>query len=73
MGAVNAFWIFILGPLIFALILNILSKTKCKEKKVFQDGWRYALGTFTYYGIFLVAYGQFASLGLNLRFFYSET
>lgn len=32
------------------------------------DAWRNALGTYTFYGIFFLAYGEFALLAVNVRF-----
>ena len=37
------------------------------------DGWKNALGTFTFYGLFFLAYGEFALLALSVRFFKLET
>ena len=51
----------------------MLTHTKYKEKKMLIDGWKNALGTFTFYGLFFLAYGEFALLALSVRFFKLET
>lgn len=35
--------------------------------------WRYAFGTFTFYGLLFLSYGEFSSLFLNIRYFSSDT
>lgn len=54
------------------MVLKVLSITKYKEKKLLLDAWRNALGTYTFYGMFFLAYGEFALLALNVRFFEAE-
>jgi hypothetical protein len=44
-------------PALTAFVIKILSQTKYKESKVLYDAWKYALGTFTFYGFFFLAYG----------------
>ena len=60
-------------PLLVGAILKIVSlfKDYAKRKPV-HHGMRYSLGTFTFYGLFFLAYGEFASFGLNMRFFEAE-
>jgi len=35
--------------------------------------WKNCLGTFTFYGILMLAYGQFSYLAVNAKQFFSET
>lgn len=73
LSSVNLFWLVLLGPFLVGVVLKILSLSKKYEKKrLVHYGARYALGSFTLYGLFFLAYGEFGSLALNLRYFEAE-
>ena len=72
-SSINLFWAVVIVPVLTALIIKMLTHTKYKEKKMLIDGWKNALGTFTFYGLFFLAYGEFALLALSVRFFKLET
>lgn len=65
----NIFLAAIFGPLIAALALKVMSATAFKANQVLKKAYKYALGTFTFYGIMFLSYGQFAALALCLRTF----
>ena len=65
----NIFLGVVLCPLLVGVILLILSKTAYKDNNKVGKAWRYAFGTFTYYGLLFLAYGVLASLFVNFRYF----
>ena len=69
----NIFLIFLMLPLIIALILKILSATKYKDKHTLKLAWKNAVGTFTFYSILLLAYGQGSYFIGNAKYFQSES
>jgi hypothetical protein len=66
---INIFLLIAFIPTLISVVLKILSVTVCKDSRRIQKAWKYALGTFTYYGLLFLAYGEFASFALNLRYF----
>ena len=66
---VNIFLILIFGSLITTIILKILTTTKYSENRLMDRAWKYCLGSYTFYGLLLLAYIEFSFLILNLRFF----
>ena len=67
----NIFLLVILTPLIVALIFKVVAGNKGSDKdhQVMDKVWKYSLASYTYYGLLLLAYGELASLLLNLRHF----
>lgn len=55
----------VFGPIIIGVVLLILS-LKMKGH-FFQKAWKYALGTFTFYGLLFLAYGEISLMALNIR------
>lgn len=47
--------------------MKILSKTKYEGNPLIERMWKLTLGSFTYYGILFLAYGEFAILALDFR------
>ena len=68
----NIFFIFLIIPLVLALILKLLSTYKYQDKPMLKLVWKNSIGTFTFYGILLLAYGQVSSLAGNAKYFQSE-
>jgi len=62
----------IIIPLLTSLILKFLSKTVFKENYAIERSWKYALGTFSYYGMLFLAYGEFACFALSVRYFKAD-
>ncbi len=73
LSSINVFWAVVIIPALTALIIKILTNTRYKGNKLLTDGWKNALGTFTFYGLFFLAYGEFTLLALSVRFFEVET
>ena len=69
---VNICLVLFVVPLIVSLILKIASKTCQKDSHKIHRAWKYALGSYTYYGLLFLAYSQFAALTLSLRYFSSK-
>lgn len=44
-------------PLMVAIVLKILSNTKYSNDYTYKKAYKYALGTFTFYGLLFLAYG----------------
>lgn len=57
--------------MIVGLILK-LAEFKYEDKPFVKLGWKNSLGTFTFYGILMVAYGQFCYLATNIKNFSSD-
>lgn len=69
-SSINLFLVVVLAPVLVGIILKLASLSKKYEKRrIVHYGAKYALGSFTLYGLFFLAYGEFASLALNLRYF----
>jgi hypothetical protein len=68
----NIFFIFLIIPLVLALILKLLSTYKYQDKPMLKLAWKNSIGTFTFYGILLLAYGQVSNLVGNAKYFQSE-
>ncbi len=62
---VNIFLIVLLGPLIVGVILKILAVTKFKESRLFDRGWMYSFGTFTFYGMMFLSYAYLSMFITN--------
>lgn len=54
---INIFLVVLILPLLIALILKVVSCTIAKQNLKIEKSYKYALGTFTYYGILFLAYG----------------
>ena len=67
----NVFLILVLVPMSLALVVKLLSDYKYKDKQLLKFVWKNSLGTFTFYGILMLAYGQFSYLAVNARQFFS--
>lgn len=63
----NVFLVALFGPLISALVLKVLSITAYKGNRYVERAWKYSLGTFTFYGLMFLSYGQFIALALSIR------
>ena len=68
-GIINIFLLVLIVPLVTGLVLKILSATACEGHWAVQRAWKYSLGSFLFYGLLFLAYGQIASLALGLRHF----
>jgi len=69
---INILLIVLFGPLLIGLILKIVSSTIRKDSTHLQKAYKYSIGTYTYYGILFLAYGELACLAVNLRYFKAE-
>jgi hypothetical protein len=67
----NISLMFLLCPLILALILKLLSEFKYKNKSSFKLAYKNSVGTFTFYAILLLAYGQVSYFVGNAKYFSS--
>jgi len=65
----NIFLMFLLCPLVVALILKLLSEFKYKNKPSFKLAYKNSAGTFTFYAILLLAYGQVSYFVGNAKYF----
>lgn len=54
-----------------ALVVKLLADYKYKDKPLLRFAWKNCLGTFTFYGILMLAYGQFSYLAVNAKQFFS--
>lgn len=54
---INIFLILLILPLLAALALKVASRTIAKQNLKIEKSYKYALGTFTYYGMLFLAYG----------------
>jgi len=54
---INIFLLLIILPLLVSLICKILSISIYKDSFLLEKIWKYSLGSYTYYGILLLAYG----------------
>ena len=68
-GLINIFLLVLIVPLVVGLVLKVLSVTACEGNWAVQRAWKYSLGSFLFYGLLFLAYGQLASLSLGLRHF----
>jgi hypothetical protein len=66
-STINVFLAALVFPLLVSAILKILSATSCRESRSVTRGWKYSLGSYTFYGLMFLALGEFTSLGLTLR------
>ena len=64
----NVFLIFVFVPILAGLALMI-ADWKIKNKPLLKLAWKNLLGTHTFYGILMVAYGQFCYLLANAKHF----
>ena len=55
--SINIFLAVVFVPLLVALVLKILSVTKYSNSTVIEKAWKYALVSYTFYGILFLAYG----------------
>jgi len=70
----NICLVLVFVPMLTALVVKLLSDYKYKDKKpILRYVWKNSLGTFTFYGILMLAYGQFSYLAVNAKQFFSET
>ena len=69
----NIFLLLVFVPMLAALVVKLLSDYKYKDKPLLKFVWKNCLGTFTFYGILMLAYGQFSYLAVNAKQFFSET
>ena len=68
MQSINIFLFSLITPVIVGIVLKILSSTKYKDNILFHRGWMYAFGTFTFYGVMFLAYGELLIFITNLRY-----
>jgi hypothetical protein len=59
----------VLAPILVSLVFKVLSKTVCRDNRKVERAWKYSLGTFTFYGLLYLAYGEFACLAFSLKYF----
>ena len=70
---INIFLLVIFVPIIVGIIFKILSVTKDEEEgRYIERAWKFSFGSFLYYGLLFLAYGELASLALNFRYFRTE-
>ena len=70
---INIFLLVIFVPIIVGIIFKILSVTKYEEEgRYIERAWKFSFGSFLYYGLLFLAYGELASLALNFRYFKAE-
>jgi hypothetical protein len=69
---INFALIVIVVPVLAGLVFKILSVTCCKQSRRSRRAWKYSLGTFTYYGLLFLAYGELACLTVSLKYFQSN-
>jgi hypothetical protein len=69
---INGALLVVIVPVIASLVFKILSVTCCKQTRRIHRAWKYSLGTFTYYGILFLAYGELACLAISVRYFQSD-
>ena len=69
---INIFLLFFFAPLVTSLVLKICSLTCHSDSPRVHRAWKYALASYTYYGLLFLAYGQFATLTLSVRYFSSD-
>ena len=70
---INIFLLVIFVPIIVGIIFKILSVTKYEEEgRYIERAWKFSFGSFLYYGLLFLAYGEPASLTLNFRYFKTE-
>jgi hypothetical protein len=69
LASINIAIAVIVAPLLVALVAKILSLTCFRQKPTIERTWKNSFGTFTYYGLLFLAYGEFSCLVLNLKDF----
>ena len=69
---INVFLMILMLPILTGMVLKILAKTVYKESVRVDKSWKYAIASFTYYGILFLAYGELACLALNIRYFKAD-
>jgi hypothetical protein len=68
---INGALIVVIVPALASLVFKILSVTCCKEVRRVHRAWKYSLGTFTFYGLLFLAYGELACLAISIKYFKS--
>lgn len=61
----NIFLLVLVVPLLAALIFKVISGADSSGKK--SKLWKYTLGSYTFYGLMFLAYGELSILVLNVR------
>lgn len=56
-------------PLILAAVFKIISQTTWKDPVKMKKACKYALCSFTFYGLMLLSYGEFTVLTIDIRYF----
>ena len=69
---INIFLLLIFVPIIVGVVFKILSVTKYEGVRSVDRTWKFSFGSFLYYGLLFLAYGELASLALNFRYFRTE-
>ena len=62
----------IVVPVLAGVIFKILSVTKYEGVRSVERAWKFSFGSFLFYGLLFLAYGELASLALNFRYFKTE-
>lgn len=60
-------------PMIGALVVKLLADYKYTDNPLLRYAWKNCLGTFTFYGILMLTYGQFSYLAVNVKLLISQT
>ncbi len=67
--SINYFLLVIVLPILTGVVAKIISAKCLPENKVVEKIWKNCLGTYTYYGLLFLAYGQFSQLAVNSRYY----